>query len=259
MYCFQTVHYSVDASSFTYREELPEKAAVVSDLHNCVYGENNQSLFDAIAKESPDCIFIPGDMVVNASKDNSVAFDFLKRLSELQIPVLYSIGNHEAKFGKYAPERFEDYCNKLRALGIRLLNNEWYAYSEHIRIGGITVPFSCYGKLWKVHKLTCQETMRLLPCENNTETVVLAHNPAYFPVYVDSGYKLVISGHMHGGIVRLPFLGGVISPQFRLFPKYDAGVFRIGDSLMYVSRGLGTHSIKLRINNKPELMILHFR
>ena len=84
----------------------------------------------------------------------------------------------------------------------------------------------------------------------------LTNNPEYFNRYAEWGADLVISGHLHGGMVRIPGLGGMMSPKFKLMPEYDYGMFEYGDSMMLVSRGLGAHTIKVRINNNPELVNL---
>ena len=87
-------------------------------------------------------------------------------------------------------------------------------------------------------------------------SILLAHNPEHFQAYVSWGADLILSGHVHGGIIRLPFLGGVVSPAMKLFPKYDGGLFSQGNSHMVLSRGLGTHTIPVRINNKAELVVV---
>ena len=86
--------------------------------------------------------------------------------------------------------------------------------------------------------------------------ILLAHNPVYFEEYARWGADLVLSGHVHGGIVRLPFLGGVISPAFTLFPKYDGGKFERGDSTMLLGRGLGTHTLPVRMWNPGEIVLV---
>jgi len=84
---------------------------------------------------------------------------------------------------------------------------------------------------------------------------LIAHDPDYFPKYADWGADLVLSGHVHGGMVRVPFWGkGVVSPNVRLFPKYDGGEFTIGKSRMLLSRGLGMHTIPIRLFNPGEIL-----
>ena len=90
-------------------------------------------------------------------------------------------------------------------------------------------------------------------CDSGLFTIMLAHNPEYFPVYAEWGADLVLSGHIHGGIARLPVLGGVLSPSLQPFPRYDAGEFIWKGSHMVLSRGLGLHHIKLRFFNCPEI------
>lgn len=87
--------------------------------------------------------------------------------------------------------------------------------------------------------------------------ILIAHNPIYFEEYVNWGADLTLSGHVHGGLVRLPFLGGLISPSVKLFPKYDAGKFTKDGKTMIISRGLGTHSNMPRFLNPPELIVVH--
>ncbi|NLP34346.1 MAG: metallophosphoesterase [Clostridiales bacterium] len=86
--------------------------------------------------------------------------------------------------------------------------------------------------------------------------ILIAHNPIYYEDYVSWGADLILSGHVHGGLVRLPFIGGLISPSVKLFPKYDAGMFTKDEKTMIISRGLGTHSNMPRIFNPPELVVV---
>ena len=98
------------------------------------------------------------------------------------------------------------------------------------------------------------------PCDRENYTVLLAHNPDYFPRYASWGADLVCSGHVHGGVARVPFWGkGMISPSLRLFPRYDGGAFQEGKSTMLLSRGLGAHTIPFRLFNPAELLLVEFR
>ncbi|MBQ6105973.1 MAG: metallophosphoesterase [Lachnospiraceae bacterium] len=257
MRSFVTEHYEADLSGKPYSANVPEKIAVVSDLHNTLHGTRNEKLLEAIRSEQPDVIVIPGDLVTNASKKNRVAYTFLKDLSELGMPVYYGVGNHEEKFRKRDPERFEKYLEAVKKLGIIYLDNAFAEYSDGVFFGGLTIPFDCYKKGPQMHRLTIRDVHNCIPNVPDGLRFVMCHNPVWFPVYEEGGFDVVFSGHVHGGIIRLPFFGGLISPQWKLFPKYDAGKFAIGNSLMFVSRGLGSHTIRLRFRNKPELMIVH--
>lgn len=260
MLSFVTEHYEADLSDLPYSEELPGKIAVVSDLHNTLYGKRNETLLNELRDIAPDVVFIPGDLVTNASKNNRVAYTFLTDLiNELHIPVYYSLGNHEQKFLKRSPERYRKYVSAIKKLGVHYLDNAFEEYSEHVSIGGLTIPFDCYKKGFGTKPLTVQDVHNCIPNIPDGIRLVMCHNPVWFPVYEQCGYDIVFAGHLHGGIIRLPLLGGVISPQWKLFPKYDAGKFRIGNSTMFVSRGLGSHTIKFRFRNRPQLMVVHLK
>lgn len=232
------------------------KVAVVSDLHNNRYGKDNKKLLHRIEQEKPDYILIPGDVTVNHSKRNPVAFDFLMRLSRLGIPVILSFGNHELKLRAYDMQLFYEYKMSLESYGIHVLDNAFFDTPDGLRIYGFSQPLANYKKLGKAEPVTITELKKALGEIGEHPAILLAHNPADFPVFAKWGAGLVISGHMHGGIVRIPGLGGVISPQWVFFPKYDAGMFLEKNSTLYVSRGLGTHTLPVRVFNRPELAIL---
>ena len=89
-------------------------------------------------------------------------------------------------------------------------------------------------------------------------TCLLAHHPDYFESYAAWGADVVFAGHVHGGMVRIPFWRGVVSPGVRFFPKYDGGIFKEGEATMVLSRGLGMHTIPIRLFNPGELIVAEF-
>ena len=106
-------------------------------------------------------------------------------------------------------------------------------------------------------RMTKEEVEKLLGSpKKDTFSILIAHNPEYFPYYAAWGADLTVSGHIHGGIMRLPWIGGVISPSLRLFPKYDSGEFEENGKKMILSRGMGLHHIKLRFFNRPEISVI---
>ena len=125
-----------------------------------------------------------------------------------------------------------------------------------VRFAGLALPSAYFrgeGRHgYRTKRICTAETLRqyLGTCEENT--VLLAHDPLCFPAYAEWGAGLTLSGHVHGGIVRIPGIGGLLSPERKFFPKYDKGKFRRGDSEMIVSGGLG----KLRLFNPPEICLL---
>lgn len=259
MRSFQTEHYTVRLPHSGYETELPERTAVVSDLHSNLFGPDNRHLMHAILSEKPDLVLIPGDLITANGKDNRVAFSFIKELAANHLKVCISIGNHEERLRINHPDAFEAFRNSVKREGLVLLDNEWYSYSEHVKIGGLTIPFECYNRGRQRKELSEAEVKKLLPAEEGTVSIVMAHNPEFFPTYSGCNLNLIVSGHLHGGFIRLPFIGGVISPSGRFFPKYDNGIYKKNDCVMAVSRGLGDHVPLLRFLNRPELMILHLQ
>ena len=91
---------------------------------------------------------------------------------------------------------------------------------------------------------------------NGSYRIVISHDPDYFRILAHAGADMVISGHVHGGIIRLPILGGLVNPKLKLFPKFDKGRFEYNNSVMYLSGGLGWHNLPIRFMNRPEIVVI---
>ena len=232
---------------------------VLSDLHNKSYGENNEKLLRAIHDLKPEATLIAGDMLTSKpEKSYEVAFHLLKELAG-KYPVYYGMGNHETRLFLY-PEVYGDmgknYEKDLNALQIQLMRNESREVKDNIRITGLDMS-RVYYKRFKKSPMDSSYLLQTLGKANEEKyEILLAHNPDYFEEYAAWGADLVLSGHVHGGMMRLPFLGGAVSPAFKLFPKYDGGLFKNGKSTMILSRGLGMHTIPIRIFNPGELILV---
>lgn len=243
------------------------KLVVISDLHSFSYGKANRRLLEAVQKQQPDLILIPGDFIVSASMEK---YDISAKLAEklVQIaPVIYCNGNHESHIQQDVEDAeildaYWDYRRHLSSLGVIFINNghqEFQLPGGLVRVSGLELPLSCYKK-WKKPKLDpsyLQDTL------GNASTdklqVLLAHHPAFAEQYAKWGSDITVCGHNHGGLIRLPRLGSVLSPQFMFFPKYDAGEFTIAGRKVYISRGLGTHTLHIRIFNRAELAVISVR
>ncbi len=235
------------------------KIALLADLHNCVYGQDNDVLFNAICDESPDVIVIAGDLIEAGTKASETAgMALLYRLSK-RFPVYYGVGNHEKRiflYSRYRRQRNELVYGLLKC-GVKLIGNKSYELSDHnIVIKGLDIPHEYYRRVF--HRYTDADELEgwLGKIDREKYNLLLAHDPSHFEAYCEYGPDLVFSGHVHGGIVRLPKIGGLVSPEYRLFPKYDAGIYEKDFTKMLVSRGLGSHTIYLRINNRPELIMV---
>lgn len=265
---FFLVVMAVDCNRFTIREyscssrklEKDMKIVLLSDMHNKSFGENNRKLVSAINQVHPDIILIAGDMYTAAKGQGTREAQILMEALAGKYPIYYGNGNHEQKTA-HAPEEFgnvyQPYVKELERLGVRhLVNKKASLTSAKITIYGLEPDWEYYGK-FKRKKMDKAYLDKVLgkpgPLEYN---ILIAHNPDYFESYAAWGADLVVSGHVHGGLMRLPFLGGVISPAMRLFPKYDGGFFETGSSSMVLSRGLGTHTLPVRIFNPGELVVI---
>ena len=231
--------------------------ALLTDLHGVSFGKNNIRLIKKIASCNPDIIVIAGDMyTAYKNNDTTVPKKLIKELSS-QYPIYYANGNHELKT-QLRPEEFgpifADYMKTVEGCGVHVLNNKCALLEdENVTLCGLNLPFDYYKK-GKHIEPSVEELNGLLGKANeSTFNICIAHNPEYFKNYAEFGADLTLSGHYHGGLMRLPFIGGFISPRYTLFPKYDYGVFYENNKTMILSCGLGTHTLPIRIFNPGEL------
>ncbi|TCL59967.1 hypothetical protein EDD76_103158 [Kineothrix alysoides] len=244
-------------------EKVLKKSRIVllSDLHNKCFGHKNEDLIKAVEEASPDFILVAGDMVTAAEKKTKYEeiVEFLGCLAS-KYPVFYANGNHEYRIKTYKEaydDLYEEYKEKLIKCGIRLLENDKVYLSDiNVEICGLEIEKKYYKRF---RQTPMEEGYIDRLFGKNTDgafRLLIAHNPDYFKEYVKWGADLTVAGHVHGGVMRLPWLGGVISPMVRFFPKYDGGLFMEDDSVMVVSRGLGMHTIPVRIFNPGELIVI---
>ena len=239
------------------------RTVVLSDLHNKRYGKNNELLLKAIDDCKPDFVLVAGD-ILTAKPGESLepAIEFMQKLT-VKYPVYYGSGNHEHRLKLY-PETYDDmsmrYEKALADAGVvRLINGHVTLEEYGITIYGSEIDKEFYKRFKVVPMPETYMGSILGQCDKENYTVLLAHNPDYFPQYAAWGADLVCSGHVHGGVARVPFWGkGAISPSLRLFPKYDGGVFQEGKCTMLLSRGLGAHTIPFRLFNPAELLLVEF-
>jgi predicted MPP superfamily phosphohydrolase len=235
----------------------------LTDLHSKTFGPGNRELIDRINAIDPDLIVVTGDMM-NSEKDDGRVFEALAAALVKKYPVYCISGNHEDRI-EYNDNKhiFADFKAKLVSMGVKYIDNgsaQIVKGGESFSLYGLEIPLSFYGLGFSGDKtgkdgFTKEEiTQRLGSPDPARFNLLLVHTPFYFGSYAAWGADLSLAGHLHGGVIRLPFLGGVISPDMTLFPKYDAGEFSQGGAKMIVGRGLGTSVLSLRIFNRPEIM-----
>lgn len=239
-------------------DKLPEgfdgfRIAQVSDLHNAEFGEGNCELITMLSQTDPDIIVITGDLIDSRYTDIDLALEFVRQAIQIS-PVYYVSGNHEARASEY-----EDLKMGLAEAGVILLDNQKVQITqaaESITLMGIGDPSFRTDYLFGDAVSVAQQAINDLQNESDGYTVLLSHRPELFDTYADASVDLVFSGHAHGGQFRLPFLGGLMAPDQGFFPKYDAGLFEEENTTMIVSRGIGNSIIPLRINNRPEIIVV---
>ena len=238
------------------------RAVILADLHNKQFGKGNERLLTAIEELKPDGILIAGDMIIaDPGKKNKQAIELMEKLAE-RYPIYYGNGNHEHRLKLY-PEEYGDmgevYEKALKKAGIdRLVNSHVEIEGTGITVYGSEIDREYYRRYKTEHMEPDYLAMLLGKPKEEKYNILLAHNPDYFPQYAQWGADVVFSGHVHGGMVRIPGWRGVVSPAVRLFPKYDGGVFKEGKTTMILSRGLGMHTIPIRLFNPGELIVVDF-
>ena len=256
--CFRVRKYKIDVPD-RWKPDRPVHMVFLSDLHGKEYGEENEKLVRAVRQEAPDLIFCGGDMLVRGREDTAAkAVRFIRKLSAIA-PVFCANGNHEQKM-RENPEFYDNLYQRYRAAldsDVCFLENDSADISVNgmdMTVTGLEIPVGCYGHL-KKRPLQMQEIQsRIGYAEKDRYQILLAHNPVYMEQYQEWGAKLTLAGHLHGGIVRIPGIGGLITPQIQLFPKYSGDLYYDGEYYGIVSRGLGTHTVNIRLFNMAELV-----
>lgn len=264
------------------------RIVLLSDLHAKEFGRENKRLAAVIDREKPDLIIAAGDLINSTADDGSAFLNLLKGLDG-KYPVYFSLGNHEQIVRERDREQntrvYQEFVKQVQEAGGVVLDNQQAEIKrgrESIALYGFTSMLYHYlperaaaaqlksgltsvlahysGRntaYWEGSELKADFIEKKLGrAPDGQTTILLAHNPKYLAEYADWGADLVLAGHIHGGMIRLPFIGGVFSPDISLFPTYQAGLYREGNTALYVSRGLGLSVIPFRVFNPPEVAVL---
>lgn len=237
--------------------------AFLSDLHDKSYGKENVKLLKAIEEAKPDALLVGGDMIVaTPGKENKRAKAFMQTLAD-HYTVYHGMGNHEYRSDIYRDEygnMYDEYSKPLIEKGVKFLRNEAVVLEDYnIEIRGVEIDRKYYKRFTVRHMEDAYIEEILGKNDGSHYEILLAHNPDYFKQYAAYEADLVLSGHVHGGIIRMPWFGGIASPAVRFFPKYNGGLYRKEKSDMIVSCGLGTHTLPMRIFNPAELIVIHIK
>ena len=223
------------------------RVAELSDLHGRSFGKNNVRLLRTLQKARPDMICICGDLF-DEKTDLTMLEPLLTGLTDIA-PVYYVTGNHE-----WQVKNLREILQKMRAWGVTVLENEGRVLSRggaEMVVAGVHDPCGPYDM-----KTPAALVRELRSAQGNDFILMLSHRNDELAMWSQLGVQLVLSGHCHGGVVRLPFVGGVFGTRRELFPEYDAGVYRQDGTTLFVSRGLGYTNVHCRLFNRPHVPIM---
>ena len=231
-------------------QKLPEsfdgfKIVQLSDLHGAEFGEDGMGLVEKVKELEPDIIALTGDFVTDEG-DLAAVEKLAARLVKL-CPVYFISGNHEFGSGLAVKVR-----NILERAGVKYLSNEYLTISrgeDEILLGGVEDPLA-YADMLSPDELA----QKMNDAAPDAFKILLGHRNYWMTEYPELPVDLIFCGHAHGGLVRIPGVGGLIGTDRRLFPDFDAGQFNNGRYTLIVSRGLGNSVPIPRVFNRPEIV-----
>lgn len=222
----------------------------LSDLHGHQYGEDHWKLLEQVAAQKPELIALTGDIIDQASQ-RGILPALARGLSAIA-PTYFVTGNHEWAVGDIRQTKA-----LLSENGVTVLSNQYVVLErggDGLILAGVDdangyadqkTPRELHEEIVEAHPGLC--------------TILLAHRNNYFDQYAACGYQLVLSGHAHGGLIRLPFTDGVFGSGGDFFPTWTAGVYTLGESTLYATRGVGNNTTPIpgfRMFNRPEISVL---
>lgn len=249
----RTVHYRIESDKVT----VPVRLVLLSDLHSCYYGENQNGLIRAIHKAEPDILCMAGDIFDDETAHQGT-IDLLDGIAD-DYPCYYVTGNHE-----HWSEEVTVLNGLLRSYGVHVLAGtaaECTIDGQTLQIAGIDDPTGFVDKgipgtpdpdTWYGQLALAEEAAADSPYFR----ILLSHRPEKTAEYSASPFDLVLAGHAHGGQVRIPFLlNGLFAPNQGYFPQYAGGMYDLSGTTMIVSRGLCRNDLP-RVCNRPELVVV---
>lgn len=258
------------------------KLIFITDFHNKVFKNSYEKLISDILSVNADYIVLGGDFINFSgfqSKKNSLGIEntyafltlLLNKIHENKNynlkRIFFAFGNHELRLKNrtdslYLTEEYNKFINFLKTNNIYILDNDSYKVSNGITLYGLSLYDGYYGKIFTkklkfkhIDKKVFDETFKNINQDNYN--IMVFHKPDYAEDFIDYGFDLVLSGHYHGGLVNFPIVGPILSPDFKIFPKYSVGHYKYKNGDIIVSSGLGEHLFKIRVNNIPEVVVIN--
>ncbi len=247
----------------TDKVKAPVRMVLFSDLHENEFGEGNSRLINAVAALEPDIIFCVGDMITltDTEEQTLIGLDFLEAAAGIA-PTYMALGNHEVSYVKM---HGAELLRQLEYRGVKILNEEYAEVEtagQTVRVGGVYDYCFNYGQTQEAYRSSHKYRFFKELCDTENYTVLLCHRPtAYYleseaNYYEDWDIDLVLCGHTHGGLWRLPVIGSIYLPQQGFFPQLDWGKKDMGNADMIIGAGLGHEAVLFRLFDPCEIVCI---
>lgn len=229
--------------------KLPEGSSIrllqISDVHNKKSLGSNQQLIKLVKDAQPDIVVITGDLIDDNTKDLENVYELVDGIAAINPKIYFVTGNHEWRGGLA-----EDLMMGLSKRGVTILDNN----NEFVKIRDLSLNL-CGVADWTSGQLDLSEALK--GAESDIYTVMLAHDPWIINDYKDFVPDLTLSGHTHGGQVRLPWVGAITAPGQKLFPELDKGFYNLAkDKFLYIDSGVGTSAFPIRYLNRSQITLI---
>lgn len=245
---YDTNFFKVNQVAFE-TNKMPDRSSLMilqlSDIHNKVFGDENKKTLNKIENLNADIIVITGDLIDRKTDDFTDMFALVEELTSLNENVYFISGNHE--WGNPDTEAF---FSGLEERNVIMLDNS----HTTITLNNVTINLVGVGDSSTEHD---NLEIALEGLDPDHYTVLLSHTPDTSNSFIESPVDLALSGHTHGGQVRLPFIGSIVAPDQGFFPTFDKGIFNRGDGkYLYIDSGLGTSILPIRFLNQSQMSMI---
>ncbi|WP_152658098.1 metallophosphoesterase [Oceanobacillus sp. CFH 90083] len=220
----------------------------ITDVHSREFGTDNARVLEKVEELDADIIVLTGDLIDRKTENLETALQLAEELVRINPDTYFVTGNHEHENpGKAA------FLNGLENRGIIILSNK-------------NVQFEKDGQLFNIvgvnNASTDHENMSMAYSGLDTDkyTILLSHAPLVVQKYPSVEADIILSGHTHGGQVRLPFIGALVAPDEGFFPELQKGVYPLeGERYLYIDSGLGTSALPIRFLNQGQISLITIR
>jgi uncharacterized protein len=229
--------------------KLPDGSSIrllqISDVHNKRSLNSNQQLIKLTKEAQPDIVVITGDLIDDNTKNLDNVYELVEEIAAINPRIYFVTGNHEWRGGLA-----EELMIGLSKRGVTILDNK----NEFVKIRNLSLNL-CGVADWTSGQLELNEALK--GAESDIYTVMLAHDPWIINDYKDFVPDLTLSGHTHGGQIRLPWVGAIVAPGQKLFPELDKGFYNLeNDKFLYIDSGVGTSEFPIRYLNRSQITLI---